>query len=69
MEEPFLIFLQNHWQNTFVYMKASQGVGWKGEDSSMVFTSLVEGPAVMEQESAVFLGKNMAKKVKTYPRK
>lgn len=41
MKEPFLVFLQNQHQNSFVYMKAGQGVGWKGEDGSVVFTSCI----------------------------
>lgn len=72
MKEPFLVFLQNQYQNSFVYMKARQGVGWKGEDSFVIFTSYcpVECPAFMEQESTVFLGQYlMSKKLKSYPRK
>lgn len=70
MKEPFLVFLQNQYQNTFVYMKTSQGVGWESEDSSVVFTSHgFYGAGINSLPWSIPVYKNTAENVKSYPRK
>lgn len=70
MKEPFLVFLQNQYQNTFVYMKTSQSVGWESEDSSVVFTSHgFYGAGINSLPWSIPVCKNTAENVKSYPRK